>query len=154
MDHKVGIERNVYRAYTFGIALSSLGLFLPWGTEAWPDGVLSIATGYVFGFEVLVGSFALVGCLMAVVSWARSIRRREHSPRFVFVGEAVVAFFSLFWIVNSRNLPWVWRWYGGPSLSWFEPAYWSPTYGAYISSVGALIALTTLCLWPALRTAR
>jgi hypothetical protein len=33
MDHKVDIERNVYRAYTFGIALSLLGLFLPGGQK-------------------------------------------------------------------------------------------------------------------------
>lgn len=67
-----------------------------WGAEAWPEGVLSIATGYVFGFEVLVGSFALVGCLMAVVSWARSIRRREHSPGSYLSGRLLLRSFPCF----------------------------------------------------------
>jgi hypothetical protein len=130
-----------------GISLSIAGLFLPWGVFAWPPNVMGFGKGYALGFEVLVGSFALTGCLTVAISIIRNIRKKELPRKGVFVGEAIIAFFSLLWIVDSRNLSWVWGWSGGPfSLSTFLPGYFLPTYGAFISCTGALITLTVMLI--------
>ncbi len=130
-----------------GIALSIVGLFLPWGVFSWPKDAMSLSRDYAFGFEVLTGSFALTGCLTIIVSLARNIRRKKMPRKGIFAGETVIAFFSLLWILDSRNLSWAWGRSGGPfSLSTFYPGYFLPIYGAYISCVGAIITLTSITI--------
>lgn len=51
------------------------------------------------------------------------------------------------WIIDSRNISWVWGWSGGFfSLSTFHPGYFVPVYGAYVSCGGALFTLISMMI--------
>lgn len=142
---KTKIQKSLSFASALGTVLSLLGLFLPWGTLTWPPNVMGDGfPNQVLGFEVVIGDFALAGCLLSILVFVLDLSRLNRSIKFVFTGETVVAFFSLLWILDSRHLNLVWAWNWG--LTSFRPAYWAPMYGAYVSFIGSLITLSAISI--------
>ena len=128
-----------------GIILSLVGVFLPWGSYPWH--VLgALDHPYYIGVEILVGDFALIGCLWSLGFFVRSLRRLIQPTILVTAGELVVAFFSSFWILAPNSISFFWVSEQGHLrlLSSFYPSI--PLYGAYVSLTGAIIALIALSL--------
>jgi hypothetical protein len=135
---KSNIQRSLSLTSASGTVLSLLGLFLPWGTLTWPPNVMGGFPNQVLGFEVVIGDFALAGCLLSILFLVRNISRPKQSVKFVFAGETVVAFFSLLWILGSRYLTFGW------TFGSFKPAYYAPMYGTYVSFIGSLVTLSAI----------
>ena len=131
--------------FASGIVLSLVSLFLPWGS--YNGHVLGIVDHpYYAGFEILIGDFALIGCLWSLGFFVRSLKRPIQPTRLVIAGEFVVALFSSFWILAPNLVSFFWYSEQGHLrlLYSFYPS--TPLYGAYISLTGALIALIALSL--------
>jgi len=121
-----------------------VGLFLPWGSYPWHTlGVVDHP--YYIGVEILIGDFALLGCLWSIGFFVRSLRRPIQPTRLVIAGEFVVALFSSIWIVAPNIISFFWDSENGP-LRLLSALYSTPLYGAYVSLTGALIALITLSI--------
>lgn len=134
------LQKSLSLVSVLGTVLSVMGLFLPWGTLTWPSGVFGVGLNQVSGFDFLIGDFALAACLLSILFLILDFRKPKSYVKLVFAGETVVAFFSLLWILESRYLPWSWN------LTYFSPAYYAPMYGAYVSLIGSLIALSAIAI--------
>ncbi len=137
---KVNIPKILNWFVASGIVLSLVGLFLPWGSYPWHT--LGIGDHpYYVGVEILVGDFALIGCLWSFGFYVRSLRHPIQPTRLVIPGELAVALFSSFWILAPNIISFFWYSEHGPLrlLNSFYPS--TPLYGAYVSLTGALIAL-------------
>jgi len=142
---KVNIPKILNWFSASGIVLSLVGLFLPWGSYPWHVmGILDHP--YYTGVEILVGDFALIGCLWSLGFFIRSLRRPIQPTSLVIVGELVVAIFSSFWILAPNIISFFWDSQQGrlSLLNSFYPS--TPLYGAYVSLTGALIAIIALSL--------
>jgi ABC-type Fe3+-siderophore transport system permease subunit len=142
---KVNIPKSLNWFSASGIVLSLVGLFLPWGSYPWHTlGIVDHP--YYVGVEILVGDFALIGCLWSLGFFVRSLRHPIQPTRLVIAGEFVVALFSAFWILFPNIISYFFDFEQGylRLLNSFYPS--TPLYGAYVSLTGALIALITLSL--------
>jgi hypothetical protein len=146
---KTKIPKSLSLASALGIVLSFLGLFLPWGTLTWIPGVMGgvfpVFPNQVLGFEVVMGDYALAGCLLGIFAFVLGFSRPNCFIELVFAGEALVAFFSLLWISYSALLKSVWFWNLG-LIIFSGPMYWVPMYGAYVSFIGSLITLSAISI--------
>jgi hypothetical protein len=121
------------------------GVFLPWASYPWHVlGVLDHP--YYTGVEILIGDFALIGCLWSLGFFIRNLKRPIQPAILVIAGEFAAALFSCFWILAPNIISYFWVSENGP-LRLLHSSYPStPLYGAYISLTGALTALITLSL--------
>jgi hypothetical protein len=112
----------------------------------YPWHVLNILDHPYYAVEILIGDFALIGCLWSLGFFIRNIRRPIKQTRLVITGEFIVALFSSFWILAPNIISLFWYSEQGQLrlLSSFYPS--TPLYGAYISLTGALITLISLSL--------
>jgi hypothetical protein len=121
-----------------GIILSYVGLFLPWGT--YPSGIFGYF-GTLFGYELLLGSFAFVGCIITTISWIMNMRKpKRWSLGLMLLGGLIVIFASSIWILDTRFYPWFWDMTGNHiTLHAFIPSLQILSYGAFISLFGSII---------------
>jgi len=61
-----------------GIISSLLGLFLPWSILTWPNNVMTFGKGFLFSFEILIGSLAATGGLIVFISFLRNFGKINH----------------------------------------------------------------------------
>ena len=142
---KVNLPKILNWFSASGIVLSLVGLFLPWGSYPWHT-LCVVDHPYYIGVEILIGDFALLGCLWSIGFFVRSLRRPIQPTRLVIAGEFVVALFSSVWIVAPNIISFFWDSEQGHLrlLYSFYPS--TPLYGAYLSLTGALIALIALSI--------
>lgn len=120
------------RVWTFlnalGIVLVVLGLFLPWVYLSWAPGVFA-ESNYMLGIDIPLGVFALVGWIVATVSWVLfMITGQKLSLGFVMAGGIVTMICSFASIVNPGALQ---------SSAWVYTA----SYGEYVSFAGGTLIL-------------
>jgi len=128
----------VYVASAIGLVFSLLGLFLPWGQEEWGQ-VLGIGGGYLFGVELLLGAFALIGSIVSLVFLLFYTRRnRKSSAILMLVGSLIILFSSLAWIVNP-NIAWRWSLEQGVFMYTSLGMSYRVLYGAFITLFGSVL---------------
>jgi hypothetical protein len=112
-----------------GIVLNVLGLFLPWAEWSWAPGVFAGSNYVVRGIDMPLGVFALVGWLVATVSWVVfMITNQKLLLGFVMAGGIVTMVCSLASLVNP-----------GALLS--SSQVYTASYGEYVSFTGGTLIL-------------
>jgi hypothetical protein len=111
-----------------GIVLDVLGLFLPWAEWSWAPGVFA-GSNYMLGIDIPLGVLALVGWLVATVSWVLfMITGQKLLLGFVMAGGIVTMICSLASLVNP-----------GALLS--PSQVYTASYGEYVSFIGGTLIL-------------
>ena len=101
------IERILNIADVSGIVLSVSGVFLPWGEWEY---VPIMGANYIFGCELTLGQFALIGCMVTIVSLLLFvIRKKKRLLTFMLLGEITTLLCTFIWIIATPGIskPWV-----------------------------------------------
>jgi len=115
-----------------GVFLNVVGVFLPWGQEVWPAGVMGphskIGIGFPLGIITLVGSiiFVLSFLMLELKEWRLAIN-------LMVIGGVAATVSPLLWIMNPGTL----------SLSSLS---YRVVYGVYVSFIGGCLELIGMAI--------
>jgi len=110
-----------------GFFLNILGVFLPWGQEAWPAGVMG--RSFKIGIELPLGIITLLGSIILALSLLLFEHKEWKSIiYFVIISGAMSTISPFLWII----------W---PGVLSFSTVSYKVAYGVYISFSGGCFEL-------------